>query len=65
MDLKRRKEIEDFAKTPETTIIYALSLLSDIIDFNLVGKERDTNILDAKEIILDYIKNKLFNRSEK
>ena len=57
ISLEHLEEMNNFAVTPLTKIVYALSLLSDIVDKNMIGKERDDNINDVKIIIKNYLIN--------
>ncbi len=54
------EEMINFAGTPITRVIYALNLLSDIVDKDMIGEERDKHIRDTKIIIKNYIKKHSF-----
>jgi len=49
------EEMINFAGTPITRIIYALYLLSDIVDKDMVGEERNKHIRDIKIIVKNYL----------
>lgn len=45
------EELNAFPRNPVQKIIYAMGMLSDVVDTDMIGEERDIHILDAKEII--------------
>ena len=49
------EEMNNFAVTPITRIIYAMSLLSDVMDKDMIGEERNKHINDVKIIIKNYL----------
>ena len=54
---KHLEEMNSFAVTPITRIIYAMSLLSDVMDKDMIGEERNEHIKDVKIIIKNYLIN--------
>ena len=52
---KHLEEMNSFAVTPITRIIYAMSLLSDVMDKDMIGEERNEHINDVKIIIKNYL----------
>ena len=54
---KHLEEMNSFAVTPITRIIYAISLLSDVMDKDMIGEERNEHIKDVKIIIKNYLIN--------
>jgi hypothetical protein len=52
MQPEHEAELNAFPRTPRMKLIYALGMLSDVVDGDMTGEERDIHINDAKEIIL-------------
>ena len=44
-------ELDAIRRTPVQKIIYALGMLADVVDGNMVGDERDIHVQDAREVI--------------
>lgn len=52
MQPEHRAELDSLHRSPREKVVYALGMLSDIVDGNMVGEQRDIHINDAKEIII-------------
>ena len=52
MQSEHKAELESMPRTPAMKIIYAMGMLSDVVDGDMTGEDRDIHVSDAKEIIL-------------
>lgn len=52
MQTEHKRELDCMPRTPKMKLIYAMGILSDVVDGDMTGDDRDTHINDAKEIIL-------------
>ncbi len=52
MQPEHKAELDSMPRTPRMKLIYALGMLSDVVDGDMTGDDRDIHIYDAKETML-------------